>query len=363
MHPFVPLAVEQARVHAILLLDLQGTIVGWLGGAEAHLGYTAEEAVGRPVSVIFLPEDVAQGVPELEREMAAKTGEANDDRWQLRKDGAKIWVTGSVTPLREHGRLVGYLKVLRDRTDLKTHIEAIERRVVSEQERNERKDRFVAALAHDLRNPLLALRLSVDLLDQCGPTEEDARRAVQTMRHEIEFVRRMIDNLMESARGAAGKIKLNLRKIVLQQFVREVVAGFPPHDVRLELIMHAAPIELAIDPVRMRQALSNLIDNGLKHTPPGGLVSVKVALEGDDVVIRVEDGGRGIAPEFLQHVFELFTQAETAGDAGDGLGLGLSIVKDVAMLHGGTVQALSDGLGKGSSFILRIPKRTDVAGS
>jgi PAS domain S-box-containing protein len=355
MSHLVTLALEQARVHAIILLDPQGTIVGWMGGAEAHLGYTAEEMIGRPVSAIFVPEDIAQGAPELEREIAVKTGEATDDRWQLRKDGARIWATGAMTPLLEQGRLAGFVKVLRDRTDLKTHLETFERQVAFEQDRNERKNSFIAALAHDLRNPLLVLRLSIDLLREPSLPAEDVRHALETMEREMEFIRKLIDNLLENTRSAAGKVTLRKRRLVFQDFVKLVVAGFQSSKARLQLLMQEAPIEMEFDPVRMRQVVSNLLDNAGKHTPAGGLISVKVYLETDEVVLRIEDNGRGIAPEFLRTIFDLFSQAEPAGTVGEGLGLGLSIVKDVVTLHGGTVQALSDGLGKGSTFIVRMP--------
>jgi two-component system CheB/CheR fusion protein len=357
MNDLVTLAVEQARVHALILLDPQGTIVGWMGGAESHLGYSAPEIVGRPVSVIFVPEDIERGVPELEREVAAKTGESTDDRWQLRKDGARIWVTGAMTPLFADGKLAGFAKVLRDRTDLKTHLETLERQVAFEQDRSARKDAFVAALAHDLRNPLFALRLSVDLLRETAVRDDDAARALATMEQEMEFIRKMIDNLVESTRCAAGKVELHKRPLVLQALVETVAAGFRSSAVRLQLLTQEAPIEVDADPVRMRQVVANLLDNAVKNTPAGGLISIKVYSEAEEAVLRVDDTGHGIAPEFLRHIFDLFTQAEPAGDVGAGLGLGLSIVKDVVTLHGGTVQALSDGLGKGSTFIIRIPMR------
>jgi PAS domain S-box-containing protein len=355
MNHLATLALNQARVHAIILLDPQGTVVAWLGGAEAHLGYTAREIVGRSISIIFVPEDVARGAPELEREIAVKTGESTDDRWQLRKDGGRIWVTGAVTPLFEEGTLVGFAKVLRDRTDLRTHLETLEHQVSFEQERNERKNSFVATLAHDLRNPLFALRLSVDLLRESAGRDEDAARALSTIEQETDFIRGLIDNLLERTRSATGKIELRKQRLIFQEFVRTVVAGFQSSTVRLQLLMQETPIEIDVDPVRMRQVVANLVDNGLKHTPAGGLISVKVYSETDEVVLRVEDNGRGIAPEFLRHIFDLFTQAEPAGTVGGGLGLGLSIVKDVVTLHGGTVQAMSDGLGKGSAFIVRLP--------
>jgi two-component system CheB/CheR fusion protein len=355
MNHLVSLALDQARVHAIILLDPKGTIVGWMGGAETHLGYSAREIVGRSVSIIFVPEDVARGAPELEREIALKSGESTDDRWQLRKDGARIFATGAMIPVFDGEQLAGFVKVLRDRTDIKTHFETLERQVAFEQERNDRKNAFISTLAHDLRNPLLTLRLSIELLRETGPSGEDAERALLTMEQETEFIRRMIDNLLENTRSAAGKVQLRKTHLVFQEFVEAVVARFQPTPQRLQLLMQESPIEIDVDPIRMRQVVSNLVDNAIKHTPVEGQITVKVYAEAEDAVLRVEDSGRGIAPGFLKHIFDLFTQAEPAGESTAGLGLGLSIVKDAVTMHGGTVQALSDGVGKGSAFIVRIP--------
>jgi PAS domain S-box-containing protein len=355
MKHLLTLALEQARVHAIILLDPQGTVVGWMGGAETHLGYAADEIIGRPISVIFVPEDIARGAPELEREIAIKTGESTDDRWQLRKDGGRIWVTGAMIPLFDGGTPVGFVKVLRNRSDLKTYLETLERQIAFEQDRSKRKDAFIATLAHDLRNPLLGLRLAVELLRECGLAGDQAQRALASMEQETEFIRKMIDNLLESTRAATGKIQLHKTRLVLQDFVETIVAGFRPTEARLQLVMQETPIVIEVDPVRMRQVVANLVDNAVKHTPSGGVISVKVYTEGEDAVLRVDDTGRGIAPGFLKHIFDLFTQAEPAGEPNSGLGLGLSIVKDAVALHGGTVQALSDGVGKGSAFIVRLP--------
>jgi two-component system CheB/CheR fusion protein len=366
------LALDQARAHAIILLDPQGVIVGWKGGAEHTLGYRADEIVGKALSTIFIEEDIANGAPQLEMEMAAKSGEANDDRWQLRKDGGKIWVNGAMTPLRNAaGELVGFVKILRNRTDSKEQVLTLEKQIAALHERDHRKNVFVTTLAHDLRNPLGALKIGIMLIKTTVPSEgggksisrADAAETLEMMERETRFVEQMISNMLESARSAAGKIELHLTKVALQTIVQSVAETCAPESgVTLQVLMPEAPVYIYADATRMRQVVGNLVDNAIKHTRGRGNIWIKVMVDGNSVLLKVQDNGKGISPEFLPHIFELFTQAESGANATSGIGLGLSLVKDIVTLHGGTVQAMSDGVGKGSSFTVRIPMAEPYGG-
>ena len=354
------LLLEQLQVHALITLDVNGTIVGWFGGAERILGYTAEEAIGQNISIIFTQEDLEKGASALELEMAKSSGEAEDDRWQVRKDGGKIWVSGAASPLKDaDGQLVGYAKVLRNRTDSKTHIEALEKGLKNLEEANERKNSFISRLAHDLRNPLSSIATATGLIETVHADSLTEKRPFDVVRRQIAFMDQMISDLMEATRVSAGKVELHKQHLVLQELLRQAVEVCSPsakeqmHD--LQVLVPEAPIRVLVDPTRMLQVFVNLIANAIKYTPRNGTIWVKSTIDGEDIVVKVQDTGIGIAPELMPNIFDLFTQAESGTGAQGGLGIGLSVVKEIVTLHDGTVQALSDGIGKGSQFIVRFP--------
>ncbi len=390
------LALEQVHSQALILLDANGVIVDWPAGGERLFGYTADEILGRNASVLFTPEDLKQDLSAWELQTAARSGESEDDRWQLRKDGVRVWVSGTLTALRDqseqagthdkqdkpdkpdehpghaHGKLVGFAKLMRNRTDQKTQVETLESRVLALRRAEQRKDTFIATLAHELRNPLGAISSAMALLEQCHPAAPqdapDAVFALGTIRRQIEFIARMIQDLLDVARTATGKIQLRKEGVNLQQIIADAIeatkARLDQRTQQLRQLLPDVPIALDGDSVRLRQVFVNLIENAIKYTRQGGTIWIKGTTEGEDAVVRVQDTGVGIAPDVMPHIFDLFTQAE-AGPPKDftpggpvtpgGLGIGLSVVRDIVALHGGSVQATSDGLGKGSEFTVRLP--------
>ena len=356
----VGLSLSQQLSHALITLDVDGNIVGWFGGSEKILGYTAAEAIGQNISIIFTPEDIEKRVPALELEIARASGESEDDRWQLRKDGGRIWASGAVAPLKgPDGQLVGYAKVLRNRTDNKAHVETLEKSLAHLEQADSRKNSFIARLAHELRNPLASLSMAAAVVEKTNADATATKGAFDIVRRQVGFMDQMICDLLEEIRSAAGKVELHTQRMVLQDLLGEALEACRPlvdgqlHD--LQLLMPDVPVEIEVDPTRMLQVLVNLIENALKYTPEGGTIWIKATIDGEDVVIKVQDTGIGIAPEVMPHIFDLFTQAEVTTGAKGGLGIGLSIVKEIVTLHEGTVQALSDGLGKGSQFVIRFP--------
>lgn len=348
------LAIEQAASHAIILVDLDGNVLDWKGASELLFAYSAEEIVGRPLATLFIPEDVSEHAPEHERSMARTSGDANDDRWQLRKDGASIWADGAMSPLKVGEQIVGYVKILRNRTDLKGQMETLEARLAALDGQSSRKNSFIATLAHDLRNPLLGIRMGIETLEY-EAKQEALQAALAKMRSELQFIHRLIDNLLECTHAASGKIELRRETVSFQELISEATGvSRPPPGVVLKPIMPASPIYVDVDRTRMRQVLTNLIENAIKHTRRGS-IWLKLTLDGDDATLKVQDTGDGILPEHMPHIFELFTQVAPVGETRGGLGLGLSIVRDIVALHDGTVSAVSDGAGKGSTFVVRIP--------
>ncbi len=354
------LTIKEVGTHALVLLDPNGVVVGWLAGAERVFGYKPEEIIGQNASVLFTPEDLQKDLSSWEQQTASGSRESEDDRWQVRKDGGRFWASGTLTALRdEQGALVGFAKIVRNRTDQKEQLETLESRIAAFHEAERRKNNFISTLAHELRNPLAVVVNATQLLDRLPPASPDMSLALGMIRRQAEFMGRMIDDLLELARTAKGKVDLRPERVVLQQIIEQAVeTGLPAIDERtqvLQQLLPQAPIYLDADPVRLRQVFVNLIDNAAKYTQYGGTIWIKATTEGDEAVVRVQDTGVGIAPEVMPHIFDLFTQVEFAGRPQSGLGIGLSVVKDTVSLHGGSVQVASDGLGKGSEFTVRLP--------
>lgn len=354
------LALNEVGTHALILIDPNGVIVGWLAGAERVFGYQSEEIIGQNVSVLFTPEDLQKDLSSWELKTASGSAESEDDRWQLRKDGGRFWASGTLTALHdEQGRLVGFVKIVRNRTDQKAQLEAVESRVAAFQQAEQRKNNFISTLAHELRNPLAVVSNATQLLEQFPPASPDMSLALGMIRRQAEFMGRMIDDMLDMARTAQGKVELHLERVVLQEIIGQAIETSRPsideRTQRLQQLLPTVPIYLDADPVRLRQVFVNLIDNAAKYMQHGGRIWIKATTEGDEAVVRVQDTGVGIAPEVMPHIFDLFTQAEFASRPQGGLGIGLSVVKDTVTLHGGSVQVASDGLGRGSEFTVRLP--------
>jgi PAS domain S-box-containing protein len=352
--------LEQSRDHALILLDPGGRILDWLAGSEHMFGYTAAEMVGEPVERLFTPEDIARGAVLHEREVAKSVGKGEDDRWLVRKDGTRIWVTGVLTALRDGNQIVGFGKVLRDRTDLKTQIDTLEHRAAALAASSERKTLFLSKLVHELRNPLSSMLGAVRLARMDAPAGAKTEQALNVMQRQIEFLARMVDDLMDAAGIEAGKLELRLQVLSLNAAIEDATESLrlqaEARRQSLDAITLPAPVYVKADPDRLRQVFSNLISNAIKYTPEGGRIWIKQTTEGDEVVVRVEDSGIGMTAEILPRVFELFTQEESARPlAKGGLGVGLALVRELVAMHGGIVQVRSDGRNKGSEFAVRLP--------
>lgn len=215
------------------------------------------------------------------------------------------------------------------------------------------RDRFFAVLGHELRNPLSVISTAAKVLSGGAPADaETAARA--SIERQIWRLRRLLDDLLDTARLSSGKIMLTRRPLDLAEAATQAVETFakvaqPAHRV----LMDARPVWIDADDARVEQIITNLVGNALKYTPPGGTVTVSTGAEGPDAVLRVTDTGLGIRPEFLPRIFEPFTQDEP--DRSGGLGLGLTLVKQLAELHGGGVIATSAGRGRGTTMEVRLP--------
>jgi signal transduction histidine kinase/ActR/RegA family two-component response regulator len=227
-----------------------------------------------------------------------------------------------------------------------------------------RKDEFLAILAHELRNPLAPIRNSLHILQLSSSQDPTAGRLVNMMERQVSHMVRLVDDLMEVSRISRGKIELRRGPIDLTELVRSAVETNRPliensgHKLSVEI--PSGPLMLDGDLVRLTQVLTNLLNNAAKYSDPGGQITITVRTEGDHVLLSVRDTGKGIPREMLPHVFEPFVQVD-AGRAEGGLGIGLTLVRSLVEMHGGGVEAHSEGVGRGSEFIVRLPLAGSVA--
>jgi PAS domain S-box-containing protein len=345
-------AIVESSDDIIASKTLDGVITSWNKGAERILGFPAEEVVGKHVSM-FMPAELVEDMPKILGRV--RRGEKVDhyQTRRMRKDGTIIDVSLTVSPIRDAaGRVIGASKIGRDITQEKL-IEA------ERQEADRRKDEFLAMLAHELRNPLSAIDGAAQLFGKLE-TEDDLVWAKDVVQRQVKHLSRLIDDLLDVSRISRGKIGLKKEPLSLSPVVSSAVEAVRPlleerkHELSVSLIN--AGLRLDADPLRLEQILVNLLTNAAKYTDGGGRIWITAAQEGGDVVIRIGDEGIGITPELMPRIFELFAQGDrTAARSGGGLGIGLTLVRKLAEMHGGSVTAASEGLGKGSEFTVRLP--------
>jgi signal transduction histidine kinase/CheY-like chemotaxis protein len=220
-----------------------------------------------------------------------------------------------------------------------------------------RKDEFLAMLGHELRNPLGAVANALELLRRGGASSE---RVQPILERQVAQLRRLVDDLLDLVRITRGDIPLRRERVDLVEVVSEAVRGTAPRVERsrhrLAVESPPEPVVIEGDPFRLEQVVANLLSNAIKYTPAGGRITVRLGRDGSDAVLAVNDSGIGIGPDLLPHVFEPFTQAERSLDrAQGGLGIGLTLVRKIVGMHGGSVEARSEGLGLGSELVVRLP--------
>jgi PAS domain S-box-containing protein len=357
------LLVESTEDYAIISLDPDGKIVSWNPGAERTLGYQTEEIVGKSFELFFTPEDAAAGRPARELSLAAEAGRAADENWLVRRDGTRFWASGVATAMRDAGgALRGFSKILRDLSERKQLEEALRFRAEQLAESDRRKDAFLAMLGHELRNPLAPIRNAAEVMGRNGLTDPQMRWVHDVIERQSRHLARLVDDLLDIARINQDKITLRREPVELAAVVRQSVETARPEiDTRghtLTVTLPDRPVWLDADPTRLAQILANLLNNAAKYTQEGGQITLRAGLEDGEssVEVRVRDTGTGISPELLPRVFEPFIQADNSlARTQGGLGIGLTLVRRLTEMHGGRVEAFSEGPGKGSEFVVHLP--------
>ncbi|MDB4955037.1 MAG: two-component hybrid sensor and regulator [Myxococcales bacterium] len=352
------LLVASIRDYAIFILNPDGTVATWNAGAQRIKGYTADEIIGSHFSRFYLPDEVRAGKCELELEAAAREGRFEDEGWRIRKDGSKFWGNVVISAIRDDlGQLVGYSKVTRDLTDrIKSESERAAR--VAAEQSNKTKDEFLAMLGHELRNPLAPIVSALQLLKIRGDTK--SLREYQIIDRQVRQMIHLVDDLLDISRISRAKIELKREPLdvrdPLGKAVEIAIPLFETKSQYFEVEIPDDPLVMAGDEARLTQVFANLLNNAAKYTPQGGNIRLRVQHAGEMIVIEIHDDGIGMDAALLPRVFELFVQGyQDAARAAGGLGVGLTLVRSLVELHGGSVEARSKGLGKGSSFIVRLP--------
>jgi PAS domain S-box-containing protein len=362
-------AAEQFRAlvasvvdYAIFRTDREGRVTTWNEGVRQVLGYPEGEFIGLDIRRMFSPEDAMAGVPEAELRTAAETGSAGNDRWMVRRNGIRFFASGTTSPVRdEAGGLLGFTKVMRDITDRKLADEAL-------QEQDRKKDEFLAMLGHELRNPLAPIRNALFLMKLRGAKDPgDIERLRGMMDRQITHIARLVDDLLDVSRITQGKFELRTDAVDLREVIGNAVEEVRPFvDERghtLDARLPKEPVLLEADPVRLEQVFANLLHNATKYTEPGGRIELTATVWPPGLAeIVVQDTGIGIRPELVGRIFDMFTQGDRiTGRLKEGLGLGLTLVKTLVEMHGGSVAVASEGTGKGSAFTVRLPLSDVVA--
>ncbi|MGH8647238.1 MAG: PAS domain S-box protein, partial [Gammaproteobacteria bacterium] len=363
-------AIVEFSQDAIISKTLDGIITNWNTGAEHIFGYTADELVGRPISLLIPPERQDE---ELQINERLKRGERIEhfDTVRVRKDSRRIDISLTISPIRdETGRIVGASKIARDITDRKrieeerAQLLADEQRAREEAEATTRaKDEFVAVVSHELRSPLNAIYGWVQVLAaQEAPDPAMVKKAIGIFSRNIEQQRYLIDDLLDTARMASGKLKLEIEPLDLVPVTSEALDVIRPaaeaKGVELFTVIDSRGAQITGDALRLQQVIWNLLSNAVKFTPAGGRIELRLERLDPYVRITVSDTGCGIAPEFLPYLFDRFRQADSASTRRHGgLGLGMALVKHVVELHGGTVRAQSAGFGQRACLTVDLPVR------
>ncbi|MGZ5156091.1 MAG: hybrid sensor histidine kinase/response regulator [Caldimonas sp.] len=346
------LLVEGVKDHAMFLLDPAGRIRTWNAGARRLLGFDAGQVIEQDAALLYKEDDRHAGRPGAELASARSVGSLQLEGWRRRADGTEFWAEVSTTALPgTDGEARGFVQIIRDLT---------ERRRVEELENEGRRiSEFIAMLSHELRNPLAPIRNAVAILKRFAGVPE-AAWCVELIGRQVAHMTRLVDDLLDVTRISTGKIRLESRPFELNQLVRTAVdavsSSIREYGHLLDVRLPQQDVPIAGDATRLLQVLVNLLTNAAKYTPDKGVIQVSVVADGPVARLQVVDNGIGMSNALLQRAFDPFVQGSRALDRPEGgLGIGLTLVKNIVELHGGTVTAASAGVGRGATFTVSLP--------
>jgi PAS domain S-box-containing protein len=330
----------------------------------AYSGLTLEAAARSGWQGVLHPDDLAAARDCLRRTRELRSPQDVELRYRA-ADGSCRWFLSRLAPIVDGDRVVRFIGAAMDIDDRKRAESERERLLAEARESDRRKDEFLGMLSHELRNPLAPIRNSVYLLERAEPGSEQAAHARAVIERQAEHLTRLVDDLLDVTRIARGKIQLRRERLDLREVVRRTADDLRPlmqaRHVAFHVSLPPAGVWTVADATRITQVVGNLLHNAAKFTRPADLVELSLRVTDGAAEISVRDTGAGIDPALLPHVFDVFVQGDrTLARTEGGLGIGLSLVKGISELHGGAVQALSAGKGKGAEFVVRLPLVTSA---
>ena len=356
------LLVDSVPDYAICMLSPHGVVTTWNPGGERLFGYSPDEIIGRSFSVFYLAADCDEGAPAAELMAAESEGRLESEGLRLRRGSHAFEAHVVLTPIRDDAReLRGFSLVVRDVSERKRLEDDLRRRADDLAVAHRAKEDFLATLSHELRTPLNAMLGWTRLLRIGKLDAEGTARALETIERNARLQEQLIADILDVSRIVTGKLRLELRPTDLAPLVENTLETLRPSadakSITVNAALHAAGTVLG-DADRLEQVVWNLVVNGIKFTPIGGEISVSLEHQGGSAVLTVSDTGEGISADVLPYVFDRFRQ----GDASvtrphGGLGLGLSMVRHIVELHGGKSSVISEGRGKGATFVVQLPLR------
>jgi PAS domain S-box-containing protein len=342
----------------VVVTDGAGRVTLMNPVAEAMTGWSLDEARGKPARDVFALGDARSSEAiesPIQRVLREQTSHHEAMRLMLTtRNDRQLPVSYSAAPICDAERRTdGVVLVFRDETERLRTEHAL-------RNADQRKDEFLATLAHELRNPLAPIAMGLELMKVSPDDPQTTEEVRSMMERQTQHMVRLIDDLLDVSRITRGKLELRRCEVALEEVVRNALDAVRPtmdeSQHRLEVRLQPEPIRLFADPSRLTQVLSNLLNNAAKFTPPGGRIELAARAIDGAVEIIVADNGRGIPSDQLTVIFDMFTQISDAMEScHQGLGIGLTLVKRLVELHGGTVDAESPGLGHGSRFCVRLP--------
>lgn len=351
-------AVVDSSDDAIVSKTLDGIVTSWNPAAVRLYGYEPAQIIGRPITTIIPPELHAE-----EGEILAhlRRGQRIEHYETVRvaMDGRRIDVSLTVSPIRaSDGRIIGASKIARDITERKRGERAL-------READRQKDEFLATLAHELRNPLAPICAAAELLKNANSLAPELRAATAILERQARHMTHLVDDLLEVSRIMSGRLLLNPEPLDAADLLRAVIEASRQaiETARLQ-VGFAAPgerIHVNGDRLRLMQALSNILHNAVRHTPPGGKIEVALRAQGEEAIVSIRDNGAGIPAEMLDRIFEPFAQLDRSFEHPDG-GIGLALAKRLLDLHHGRIEAVSAGRGQGTEILVHLPAIAATAG-
>lgn len=365
-------SIVESSDDAIISKSVDGVITSWNAGAERLFGYTAREALGKPVAML-MPTDRFNEEPEILGRIQRGESVEHYDTVRRRKDGSLVDISLTISPLRDgKGRVVGASKIMRDVTagrktqeDLRQSEAQARNALAAAEAASRTKDEFLAMLSHELRTPMAAIVGWARMLRE-GASAEETREGIEVIERNARLQAQIIEDLLDMSRIMSGKFRLNVESVDVDAVLRGAIDGVrlaaEAKHLRLTVVHEGSPGEVRGDPHRLQQVFFNLLTNAVKFTPARGEVHVACRHGPAHVEVSVCDTGIGIKPEFVPFVFERFKQQDgRITRQYQGLGLGLAIARHLVELHGGTIRAASEGEGKGATFAVEFLRATVIA--